>query len=201
MDDQVYAGRIDLLEFLSALLDGPPDERFVQGLFAGEVAGPAPSVNESLDRGFDLLATFHDDEAGSDPSAVAERVGAEYASLFESGAVSTRESAYREPDADADRELAAAYAAADWSAPDGHRDALGTELAFLRHLVARQRAGHAAALEQERAFVDEHLSRWVDPFARDLAEAADSTLYRGVAHLLRGVVEFEDALVTTQLLE
>lgn len=201
MDDEVHAGRIDLLAFLTGLLDGPPDEQFVRGLFAGDVADTAPSVNEAIDEGFDRLASFHDAHAEGTRAGVEAAVLAEYGRLFEDGAVGTRERDYREPDADVDRELAAAYEAADWSAPEGNRDDIGTELAFLRHLVDRQRAGHAAALEQERQFIDGHLSQWVDPFARDLADAADSELYLGAASLLRGVVEFEDVLVTTRLLE
>jgi TorA maturation chaperone TorD len=200
MDDDVYAGRLDLLRFLSALLDGPPDDQFVRGLLAGDVAGPAPSVNDSIERGFSLLAAFHDDRADADPGAVERAVAAEYAGLFETGTVATRESAYRE-DAPVDRDLAAAYDAADWSPPSTPLDGVGVELAFLRHLVARQREGETTALDRESQFLDAHLSRWLDRFADDLADAAESDLYRGAAHVLRGVVEFEDTLVSAELRE
>lgn len=201
MDDDVYASRIDLLEFLSGLLGGPPDGDFVRGLTADEALGPAPSVNDPIDKGFELLASFHDDHADANPADVEEAVLSEYARLFEDGRVATRERDYRGPDEDVTRRLVAVYDDADWSPPEGDLDAIGTEIAFLYHLVERQRAGVGTALDREGQFLEDHLSRWVDPFVHDLADAADSDLYRGTAALLRGVVDLETALVTSQLLD
>lgn len=84
--------------------------------------------------------------------------------------------------------------------PDDH---MGLELAFIGELaVAALRAGEAgdvggqgALLAGMQRFVNEHLVAWAPLFAGLVVGGAQTSLYRGVGHLLAGAVEaFQDVL-------
>ncbi len=204
-DDDIYAARIELVDYLVECFHDAPDEAFVERLLSGEVATPQDSVNEGMDEGFETLRTFVASE-GDDPEAVADRLGKEFTRLFVGPRppVTAHETYYREGDflGKGLAEVEASYSAAGWSPPEDYPeedDYVAVELAFLRHLITLQRRGHEEAFGYERVFLDEHLGQWVDDLAADVLENTDEPFYRAAAQVLAGVVEFEDDIVASQM--
>jgi TorA maturation chaperone TorD len=206
-DDALYASRLELVDFLIEALHDVPDEEFVSTLLSGDLRTPEGSVNESLDRGFDELGTFVDEHQEYDLDTVQEALEREYTRLFVGPrpVVVAHETYYRE---DADylgeglADVEASYGAASWSPPDDYPeedDFVVVELAFLRHLIDRQRRGAEVAVGFERVFLDEHALTWVDPFTTDLRESTDSRLYVAVADVYEGLLQFEDELVAQMI--
>lgn len=211
--EAITAARIDLVEFLLGALD-EPTEPFVSALIDERAALPDVDINRPLNEGFTLLEAFvteHRDRPVADVHA--DLVG-EHARLFggTDPVVAAREREYRptatdgatpdETTADVTASLESTYAAAGWEPPaDATPDALTTELAFLRALLAGQRDGIEAAAGHERAFIDDHLAEWVGVFATDLGESASLRFYGATAAIAAGVVDFESAFVDTLLEE
>ncbi|MFC6989485.1 molecular chaperone [Haloplanus sp. GCM10025708] len=202
-DDAVYDARLELVDFLVEAFYDVPDEAFVERLLSGELRFPADEVNASLDAGFERLRAFVDDNAGRDPADVRDELEAEYTRVFVGPRppVLAHETNYRDDTAFIGEGLAdveASYGAAGWTPPEGYgeeNDFVAVELAFLRHLVTRQRGGAEEAFGYERVFLDEHLLRWVDPFVADVHDHAESDLYLAAADVYAGFLEFEDELV------
>lgn len=208
MDEQaLYESRLELVDFLIETLHDVPDEEFVETLLAGDVLLPDGEVNEPLDRGFDELRTFIEEHQEYDLDVVQEALEREYPRLLVGPRppVLAHETYYRE---DTDylgegiAEVEASYGAAGWSPPEDYPeepDFVAIELAFLRHLIDRQRQGDEETVGFERVFLDEHALRWVEPFTTDLRQETDSRLYVAVADIYEGVLEFEDELVAQML--
>lgn len=80
--------------------------------------------------------------------------------------------------------------------PDDH---LGLELDFLHKLSEMagdkaqrgDEAGLAEALADHKAFLDEHLLKWVPDWTRDVVKCAETDFYRGMAQLLEAYLRFE----------
>jgi TorA maturation chaperone TorD len=202
-DDALYASRLELVDFLIEALHDVPDEEFVATLLSGDLRTPEGSVNEALDRGFQELDTFVEEHQEYDLDTVRDALEREYTRLFVGPrpVVVAHETYYRE---DADylgeglAQVDASYGAAGWSPPDDYPeedDFVVVELAFLRHLIDRQRRGAEEAVGFERVFLDEHALTWVEPFTTDLRESTNSRLYVAVADVCEGLFEFEDELV------
>jgi len=76
---------------------------------------------------------------------------------------------------------------------------LGEDMDFMRYLCSQEveaRAEGERELEAEiqrvrRAFVLDHLSRWVDDASREIERVDRSGLYNGIATLTRGMVALE----------
>jgi len=85
--------------------------------------------------------------------------------------------------------------------PDDH---IGLELDFMRQLCERAKqadeAGLAAILEDQRAFLDEHLLKWAPDWAGDVVKSAETDFYRGMAELLEAYLVLDREIVE-QLLE
>lgn len=204
MDERaLYESRLELVDFLIEALHDVPDEEFVETLLSGDVRIPEGEVNEPLDRGFDELRTFIDEHREYDLDTVQEALNREYTRLFVGPRppVVAHETYYRE---DADylgeglADVEASYSAASWSPPEEYpeeNDFVAIELAFLRHLIDRQRRGAEEAVGFERVFLDEHALTWADEFTTDLRDSTDSRLYVAVADIYEGVLRFEDELV------
>jgi TorA maturation chaperone TorD len=196
MDERaLYESRLELVDFLLRALADVPERSFVERLVAGDLETPDGEVNESLDHGFGELEAFVV-ETGDDPASVHDALEREYSRLFVGPRppILAHETSYREDTEFVGEGLAdveASYAAAGWSPPE-ESDFVTVELAFLRHLIDRQRTGDEAAVGFERVFLDEHALQWAEPFATDLRERADSRFYRAVASVYRGTLAFED---------
>ncbi|WP_251342921.1 TorD/DmsD family molecular chaperone [Haloplanus halophilus] len=202
-DDALYASRLELVDFLIEALHDVPDEAFVERLLSGEFRTPEGEVNEPLDHGFAELRAFVAENEGRDPGAVHDDVEREYTRVFVGPRppVVAHETYYRD---DTDfmgeglADVEASYGAAGWSPPEDYpeeNDFVAVELAFLRHLIDRQRAGAEEAVGFERVFLEEHALRWVEPFTTELREQTDSRLYVAVAGIYEGLLAFEDELV------
>jgi TorA maturation chaperone TorD len=92
-----------------------------------------------------------------------------------------------------------AYAEAGVGLPEEVRDQpdfIGFELDFMRHLTAQEaeawkKGGQEEAsnlLKAERAFLDDHLARWVPRFCDVMEKEARLDFYQGIARLTKGFV-------------
>lgn len=195
----LYDARLELADFLVTAFADVPDAALVEGLLAGEVTTPADEVNRPLDRGFERLRAFIAAAEGRDAAAVRDDLEREFTRLFVGPRprIVAHETHYRD---DTDfrgtglAAVSAGYAAAGWAPPEDYPeedDYLAVELAFLQHLVQRQRAGDETAFALQRAFHDEHLSTWVDAVAAAIREETDEAFYEAAGWLLEGYVAFE----------
>lgn len=201
--EAIYEARLELVDFVVEVFWDVPNEAFLERLLAGEVSLPEESVDETLDRGFDRLRAFVEENRDRPVDAVHDDLATEYTRVFVGPRppVLPHETAYSD---DSEllgtglAEIEASYGAAGWTPPDEYpeeSDFLAVELAFLRHLIARQRAGQEEAFGYERVFLDEHLGTWADAFAEDVLEETDEELFQAGALVLQGLVAFEDQLV------
>lgn len=203
MDDEaIYAARLELVDFLIEALWDVPSEGFVETLLSGEIEMPTEGVDDDLDAGFENLREFIAANEGRPVGDVQRELKREYTRLLVGPRppVIAHETYYRE-DAEymgaGKSNVEASYAAAGWNPPEDYpqeSDHVAVELAFLRHLIERQRRGAEEAVGYERVFIDEHLSRWIDDCRADLIEYADGPFYAAAGHLLAGVVAFEGEL-------
>ena len=204
MDDgAVYEARLEMLDFLVEAFWDAPTGGFVADLLAGDVELPEESVTPTLDEGFAMLDEWVADNRDREVDAVQRELEREYTRLFVGPRppVLPHETYYRE---DADflgegvADVEESYAAVGWEPAEEYpeeADFIAVELAFLRHLVERQRGGEEVAFGYERVFLDEHLLPWVDPFLAELREEADPGLFLAAGLVFRGLLSFEDELV------
>jgi TorA maturation chaperone TorD len=81
----------------------------------------------------------------------------------------------------------------------GLPDHISVELEFMQHVVLREGQAWEAddnemallCLENEKKFVDEHLSRWIPDFCEKVIKADDLSFYREIARLTKTFIEFE----------
>jgi TorA maturation chaperone TorD len=89
--------------------------------------------------------------------------------------------------------------------PDDH---LGLELDFLHKLceMAREKAksadetGLMEILNDQKAFLDEHLLKWVPDWTRDVVKSAETDFYKGMAQLLEAYLNLDREMIE-ELLE
>jgi len=202
-DAELYEARLELIDFCIEIFWDVPDESFVERLLGGEIETPEGSVNEPIDEGFEALMRWREANRDRPAETVHDELNREYTDLFVGPRppVLPHETYYRE---DTDflgeglAEVEASYGAAGWSPPEDYpeeADFIAVELAFLRYLVERQRAGGEEAFGFERVFLDEHLDHWVDAFVEDAREEADPGLFLAAVLVFQGLVRFEDELV------
>ena len=84
----------------------------------------------------------------------------------------------------------------EWHQPP---DYIGVELDFMR-LLCEKELGHRnnsqlkalrEVLDEEKAFLEDHLGLWVPDFCKRMLEEAREDYYRGIAHLTLGLVAFD----------
>ena len=198
----LYEARLELVNFLIDAFADVPNREFVETLLDDEIAFPEGSVGDRLDRGFERLETFIEDNEDRDPEAVRDDLEREFTRLFVGPRppILPHETYYRE---DTDfrgsglTEVEASYGAAGWSPPEDYpeeNDYVAVELAFLRNLIRRQREGYEETFGYQRVFHEEHLSEWIPAFADDVRERTDEPFYEGVADVLAGYVAFEEEI-------
>ncbi|NEU56984.1 molecular chaperone [Halorussus sp. MSC15.2] len=204
MDErQLYDARIELLNYAIDTFWDTPRESFVANLLEGEIRIPGDEVNPAMDEGFAQLERFVEANEGRSVEDVQDELATEFTRVFVGPRppVLAHETYYREDEDFLGEGLAAvsaSYAAAGWSPPEAYPeedDHLAVELAFLRYLVDRQRAGDEETFGYERVFLDEHLLHWADAFAEDVLDETDEPFYRAGANVVAGLAEFEDELV------
>jgi TorA maturation chaperone TorD len=202
-DEAVYEARLELVDFLIEVFWDVPSETFVERLLSEEVMLPEDSVTERMDEGFAMLAAWREANRDRSVEEVQEELNTEYTDLFVGPRppVLPHETYYRE---DTDfigeglADVEASYTGAGWAPPEEYpeeNDFIAVELAFLRNLIERQRAGHEETFGFERVFIEEHLTEWVDAFLEDMEETADEGLFLAAALVFVGLVTFEEELV------
>jgi len=202
-DAAVYEARLELVDFVIDVFWDVPEEAFVERLLTGEIQLPEDSINDQLDEGFEVLATWIDENADRSVSAVQDDLEREYTNLLVGPRppVLPHETNYREDTEFIGEGLAdvdASYGAAGWSPPEDYPeedDFVAVELAFLRYLIERQREGDEETVGYERVFIEQHLSEWVVDFADEMREEADDGLFLAAALICEGLVRFEDEIV------
>ncbi len=200
-DEEIYAARLELVDFLIEALWDTPNEAFTERLLSGEIRTPE-RVDDDLDAGFERLRNFIAENEHREVEAVRTELNREYTRVFVGPRppVMAHESYYREEMdflGKGKAEVEASYSAAGWNPPEEYpeeADFIAVELGFLRYLIERQRRGMDEAFGYERVFIEEHMAHWIDDCAADIVEYADGELYEAVGHLLSGVVAFEGEL-------
>ena len=84
--------------------------------------------------------------------------------------------------------------------PDDH---IGLELDFMHRLCekAKEKAritdktGLLEILKDQKAFLDEHLLRWVPDWTRDVVNSAETDFYRGMALLLKAFIRLDREII------
>jgi TorA maturation chaperone TorD len=196
--DEIYAARLELVDFLIEALWDTPSEEFVETLLSGKIRTPE-GVGENLDAGFAKLERFIEVNEHRESEAVQTELKREYTSVFVGPRppVTAHESFYREEMdflGKGKAEVEASYRAAGWTPPEHYpeeADYIAVELAFLRYLIERQHTGMAEAFGYERVFLEEHMSHWINDCGVDITEYANTDFYEAVGHVLAGVIEFE----------
>lgn len=202
-DQEIFEARLELVDFVIEVFYDTPDVAFIERLLDGDVELPDDSINDDLDTGFDLFREFLAANEGRDPAEVADELGQEYSRLFAAPRppVLPHETYFRDDTdfmADGLANVTASYSAAGWEPSEEYPeedDFIAVELAFLRTLISRQRAGQEEAFGFERVFLDEHLLTWSDDLLDAIVEQTDETYFLAAAYAFVGLLEFEDELV------
>ncbi len=202
-EEAVYDARLEVVDFAIEVFWDTPSEEFVGRLLDDEPVLPAESINDPLDEGFDVLRGWIEQNRGRPIEEVCDDLSREYTELFVGPRppVLPHESYYRE-DAqylgDGLARVEESYRAAGWLPPEEYpeeSDFIAVELAFLRNLIERQRAGQEETVGFERVFIEDHLTQWIDAFVEELRQEAEPGLYLAAALVVQGLVEFEEEIV------
>jgi TorA maturation chaperone TorD len=103
------------------------------------------------------------------------------------------------------------YAEAGVGLPEEMKDQpdfIGFELDFMRHLTEKEAQAWAdddreealGILERQRAFLKEHITRWIPRFCDVMAQEARLDFYRGIACMTKGFV-LDEAKKVAELIE
>jgi TorA maturation chaperone TorD len=202
-EDDLYEARLELVDFGIAVFWDVPKPEFLERLLGDGTVLPDDSVNGPMDEGFAMLEAWIDENRGRPIEEVRDEVNVEYTDLFVGPRppVLPHESYYRGDTDYLGEGLAAvtkSYRAAGWSSPEDYEeedDFIAVELAFLRDLIQRQRAGQVETVGFERVFLEDHVTEWIDDFVADMREKADPGLFLAAALAVQGLVRFEDEIV------
>lgn len=210
--------------FLAAIYNGLAGERLSEGFGSrpfGFVAslGAYDHLTGDLREGMRALDQYQLAIAGKSRAEINGELGKEYADLIQScegeKAIGTCESAYARCDAHqpnpAKAILNERYAEGGFELSEIDRvqpDFIGCELAFMLYLCSREcvawekndRDAASKVQELERAFILDHLVRWVPRFCDELLDKAKLDFYRGMAFLTKGFI-FSEAYRVSELMD
>jgi TorA maturation chaperone TorD len=176
-----------LYDLVSGLLADPPDEETIEALATGSLPDPEIAPNDRLEAGLEGLAEWA--EGVEDPAAEADRLGAEFTSLFVGPRpqLQIHESYY-----DGDylgQPLAAVTETFERlgvaPAPDLKEEAdhAAVELAALRELTLEHP-------DRKREFLADH-GDWFADLADDVTEATEEPFYAAIADVVAGLIAFD----------
>ena len=171
-----------------------------------------PVEDGQMGRGFELMAQY----VGQRGPQTRQQLAVDYARLFlgagnfDKLTAPPYESVYTSEGRllmqDARDAVLAAYRAEGLDLPAGNvtpEDHVGFELQFMAEVVDRTavalQAGDlprfAALALKQQAFFNDHLANWLPAFADDIERHCRTEFYRGVAHLVRGLLAVERPVV------
>lgn len=217
----VAAVRSQVYGFLGALYSRLPDDQFVDGLFAPEMANflealaNADEFPQDLREGAALVQQFVEASKDLPSDELKTKVNVERTRLFRGvkpgyGPLPPYESVYsshNKQDSEIDTypiaAVAKAYADADVVLPTEHYDQpdyIGFELDFMRHLCAKESAAWEAGdtaqaldfIAKEQSFLHDHLVQWVPRYCDEMRKDARLDLYQGIARITQGLLIDED---------
>jgi anaerobic sulfite reductase subunit A len=162
-----------------------------------------------LKKGFEMFGAYLRKARGRNPDEVKKELAIEYTSLFlgfmnkplhpsESAYMSETRTTYGEA---RDRVMQAYWKAGldkvkQFREPDDH---VAIELQYMEYLcritaesLEKNNVEQAKKyLEDQRSFINDHLSKWVPRFATDILESSKTDFYKGVAYITKSFVELE----------
>jgi putative dimethyl sulfoxide reductase chaperone len=203
--------RAQVYDFLAAIYNHPIDDLFLQNLAANPLKFISSLEQENdltgdLHNGLQALQQFQQAMSNRSHESVNREIAVEYHRLLrDSGEfneiVATHESTYATPEsADLIRvAVDKAYTAGAFEITTevlARPDFIGYELQFMQHLgklegLAWANADQETALKYqalERAFIREHLLRWVPHFCDNVITQTKLDFYRGIAGLTKGFI-------------
>jgi TorA maturation chaperone TorD len=219
------ASRSRVYAFLAAVYNRLPDAPFAESLSGPDLAGLLSSLTGTEDlptemqAGLRLVEGFIRDSEGKPVDELQTELAVERTRLLRGvkpgyGPPPPYESVYassdRQPQMQATAAVRQAYAEAGVGLPEevhDQPDFIGFELDFMRHLTEVEAQAWAEGnrekaletLEKERAFLDEHVARWIPRFCDVMEKEARLDFYRGIALLTRGFVRDEAQKVPEHL--
>jgi len=220
------ASRSRVYGFLAAVYNRLPDDQFAASLsgpdlasFLSSLAG-TEDLPEDMREGLRLIEGFIQASQGKPVDELRTELAVERTRLLRGvkpgyGPPPPYESVYlgsdQQPLMQASVAVRQAYAEAGVGLPEEVRDQpdfIGFELDFMRHLTEKEAQAWADGgweevaqiLEKERAFLEEHVVRWIPRFCDVMAQEAQLDFYRGIARVTKGFV-LDEAQKTRELLE
>jgi TorA maturation chaperone TorD len=211
--------------FLAAVYNRLPDDQFAQSLLSDEFAGFLFSLlndeqlPEAMRDGLRLIEEFARNHQGTPVEELRTQLGVDRTRLLRGvqpgyGPPPPYESVYAgsegAPQMQASASIRQTYAEAGVGLSEEVRDQpdfIGLELDFMRHLTAKEaqawvegsREQALEILEKERAFLQEHIVRWVPRFCDVMHKEARLSFYGGIAKLTKGFVQDEAEKVAMYL--
>jgi TorA maturation chaperone TorD len=168
-------------------------------------------------KGFEMLGTYLRSVKGRDPNKVKLELAVEYANLFlgltkkpahpsESVYMSGEHTMYQEPRDNVMKEYwkAGLDRVKEFKEPEDH---IAIELKFMEYLCGKtaesleknENEEAKVYLNNQKAFVNDHLSRWVPQFTTDILQSGEIDFYRGVACITKSFIELEGNAITLLL--
>lgn len=204
----IIESRAFMYRFLARLYREEADQDLLNNI--NEIKFPFEETGGELGNGFRLL---RDAVQGADDEQAILDLAIEFTRLF-LGAVPDGafpyESVYTSKKGlvmqEAQNEILAIYCQEGLERSDSFpepEDHLALELEFMGHLCQRiedalQENDHAAAkilLEKQKAFLEQHLNVWLDPFCKDVFRLGRIDFYKAAAMITRGYIQIDGDLI------
>lgn len=211
--------RLEAYDLLTHTFLQEPTPAFVAVLAQRDVAGlwPFRGVAPAMDAALVVVAAYLTGTGNTPPNEIFDALRCDYTRLFVGPGrplAPPWESIYTDAErlhfAEDTLRVRAAYRRHGLQVtnlgrePDDH---LGFELDFLRRLCATalERADEgqwsdvSTILDDQRAFLDDHLLTWVPAWAADVSAHAHTSFYRGMAALLMAFLPYDRTLLAALL--
>ncbi len=192
-----------------------PDERFAASLREAEFISALESLAQSHDvhreiaRGVSLMGSYLTATGNCPPRELSQQLGVDRTRLYRGvsptyGPVPPYEALWigKNRGSDVLPEMAGIYQSSGFALQEGIQerlDYIGVQLSYMEQLATREietrEAGRKeevrAVLTCEKAFLEDHLGKWIPSFVKSALERAQTDFYRGHLYMLQGFIEQE----------